>query len=48
LNKYWIINNISNLITNLSFSIAFFQNRHASRISLYPKSFNTNDTLEKL
>jgi len=48
LNKYWIINNISNLITNLSFSIAFFQNRNASRVSLYHKSFNSNDSLEKL
>jgi len=48
LNKYWIINNISNILTNFSFSIAFLQNRYVSRVPLYNKPFNSNDSLEKL
>jgi hypothetical protein len=48
LSKYWIINDISNILTNFSFSIAFIQNRFVSRDSVYNKSYNSNDSLEKL
>jgi len=43
--KYWVINNASNVITNLIFCIAFLVNRFASPNPLFEKPYE--DVLEK-
>ncbi len=38
-NRYWVINDVSNIITNVSFSIAFLQNRFSHQNHMREKPF---------
>jgi hypothetical protein len=38
-NRYWVINDVSNIITNISFSIAFMQNRFSHQNHMTEKPF---------
>jgi hypothetical protein len=38
-NKYWVINDVSNIITNISFSIAFWQNRISTQNRMTEKPY---------